>query len=180
MTSFMLTHRYSYSVRSAAEVAATDLFNMFEAVKDEDKKASKPKVNIMLDDDIEDPDDIMCNFIPMIKEYLTLQDKNQPQEENEDDYVYDVYYKDDAEILSQQSINSMNVGSLVWFDDESEYIDDSDSNSELGDELDEDSNAEDYYQNDYPEEEDSDEFEDDYGYEVVSSEDDEDYTFRQA
>lgn len=24
-----------------------------------------------MDDDIEDPDDIMCNFIPMIKEYLT-------------------------------------------------------------------------------------------------------------
>lgn len=24
-----------------------------------------------MDDDIEDPDDIMCNFIPMVKEYLT-------------------------------------------------------------------------------------------------------------
>lgn len=24
-----------------------------------------------MDDDVEDPDDIMCNFIPMVKEYLT-------------------------------------------------------------------------------------------------------------
>lgn len=24
-----------------------------------------------MDDDTEDPDDIMCNFIPMVKEYLT-------------------------------------------------------------------------------------------------------------
>ena len=27
-----------------------------------------------MDDDIEDPDDIMCNFIPMVKEYLTCKE----------------------------------------------------------------------------------------------------------
>lgn len=82
---------------------------------------------------------------------------NDRVEETEDDYVYDVYYRDDENL--EQGMNSMNVGSLVWFDNESEYLDD-DSDSELGDFADEDSNAEDYYQNDYPEEEDSDEFED--------------------
>ncbi|KAI9487707.1 MAG: hypothetical protein EXX96DRAFT_554330 [Benjaminiella poitrasii] len=152
-------------VQSSSELAAKHLFQMYEAVKDDDEKQSK--ANLLVDDDIDDPDDIMCNFIPMVKEYLTLQEKD---EEKEEDYVYDVYYRDDAHI--DQNINSMNVGSLVWFDDQSEYVDD-ESDSELGDELDEDSNAEDYYQNDYPEEEASDEFEEQYGY---NSSDDEDYS----
>lgn len=37
-------------------------------------------------------------------------------------------------------MTSMNVGSLVWFDEQSEYLDD-DSDSELGDNVDEDSNG---------------------------------------
>ncbi|CEP15004.1 hypothetical protein [Parasitella parasitica] len=152
-------------VQSSSEKAAKDLFQMFEAVKDEDT-ASK-KANLFVDDDIEDPDDIMCNFIPMVKEYLTLQEK---EEEKEEDYVYDVYYRDDKNI--EQSLALTNVGSLVWFDEQSEYLDD-DSDSELGDNVDEDSNAEDYYQNDYPEEDDSDEFEDQHDYDL--STDDEDY-----
>lgn len=60
------------------------------------------------------------------------------EEEKEDDYVYDVYYRDDENI--EQSMNSMNIGSLVWFDEQSEYLDD-DSDSELGDNVDEDSNG---------------------------------------
>ncbi|KAK4513085.1 uncharacterized protein ATC70_000123 [Mucor velutinosus] len=151
-------------VQSSSEKAAKDLFQMYEAVKDED---TSKQAKLFVDDDIEDPDDIMCNFIPMVKEYLTLQEK---EEDKEDDYVYDVYYRDDENI--EQSMTSMNVGSLVWFDEQSEYLDD-DSDSELGDYADEDSNAEDYYQNDYPEEEDSDEFEDQHDYDLSS--DDEDY-----
>ncbi|CAO0795738.1 unnamed protein product [Mucor circinelloides] len=151
-------------VQSSSEKAAKDLFQMYEAVKDED---TSKQAKLFVDDDIEDPDDIMCNFIPMVKEYLTLQEK---EEEKEDDYVYDVYYRDDENI--EQGMNSMNIGSLVWFDEQSEYLDD-DSDSELGDNVDEDSNAEDYYQNDYPEEEDSDEFEDQHDYDLSS--DDEDY-----
>lgn len=60
------------------------------------------------------------------------------EEEKEDDYVYDVYYRDDENI--EQGMNSMNIGSLVWFDEQSEYLDD-DSDSELGDNVDEDSNG---------------------------------------
>ncbi|GAN09076.1 solute carrier family 7, member 6 opposite strand [Mucor ambiguus] len=151
-------------VQSSSEKAAKDLFQMYEAVKDED---TSKQAKLFVDDDIEDPDDIMCNFIPMVKEYLTLQEK---EEEKEDDYVYDVYYRDDENL--EQGMNSMNIGSLVWFDEQSEYLDD-DTDSELGDNVDEDSNAEDYYQNDYPEEEDSDEFEDQHDYDLSS--DDEDY-----
>jgi hypothetical protein len=106
-----------------------------------------------MDDDIEDPDDIMCNFIPMVKEYLTCKYQEitakskdysisllvqEKEEEKEEDYVYDVYYRDDNNLES--GINSKNVGSLVWFDDQSEYLDD-DSDSELGDYVDEDSNG---------------------------------------
>ncbi|CEJ03777.1 hypothetical protein RMCBS344292_17754 [Rhizopus microsporus] len=129
---------------------------------------------LILDEDTEDVDDIMCNFIPMIKEYLTLNDREQKQED-EDDYVYDVYYRDDQE---PNALNVNNVGSLVWFDDTTEYMDDNDTESEMGDVGDEDSNAEDYYQNDYPDEEDDhddhDEFEEQYGYDLSS--DDEDYS----
>ena len=50
--------------------------------------------------------------------------------------MYDVYYRDD-----DQRVNTSNIGSLIWFDEtQSEYVDD-DSDSELGDELDEDSNG---------------------------------------
>ncbi|KAG1171289.1 hypothetical protein G6F70_007312 [Rhizopus microsporus] len=159
-------------VQSSSERAAEDLFQMYEAVRDDETTAKQPK--LILDEDTEDVDDIMCNFIPMIKEYLTLNDREQKQED-EDDYVYDVYYRDDQE---PNALNVNNVGSLVWFDDTTEYMDDNDTESEMGDVGDEDSNAEDYYQNDYPDEEDDhddhDEFEEQYGYDLSS--DDEDYS----
>lgn len=106
-----------------------------------------------MDDDVEDPDDIMCNFIPMVKEYLTckfyivietnkassnIKSVQEKEEEKEEDYVYDVYYRDDHNL--DQGIASKNIGSLVWFDDTSEYLDD-DTDSELGDNVDEDSNG---------------------------------------
>lgn len=66
---------------------------------------------------------------------LIVQEREQ---DKEDDYVYDVYYRDDENM--EHSMNSMNVGSLVWFDEQSEYLDD-DTDSELGDNVDEDSNG---------------------------------------
>ncbi|KAI9025803.1 hypothetical protein CLU79DRAFT_743155 [Phycomyces nitens] len=130
-------------VQSASEAAAKDLFQMYEAVKEGEENE---KAKLFVDDDIEDPDDIMCNFIPMVKEYLTLNEKPK----DEDEYVYDVYYRDDSNLTA--GINAGNIGSLVWFDEETGYLND-DTDSELGDHEDEDSNAEDYYQNDYPDEE---------------------------
>lgn len=60
------------------------------------------------------------------------------EESSEEDYVYDVYYRDDQE---HNPVNASNVGSLVWFDGTAEYVDDNDSESELGDFGDEDSNG---------------------------------------
>ncbi|KAI7852237.1 hypothetical protein BDC45DRAFT_513784 [Circinella umbellata] len=148
--------------------AAEELLQMYEAVReDNDNKttSSSSKAKLFADTDDEDDDDIMCNFIPMVKEYLTL---NERKINEEDDYVYDVYYRDDTQ---QGEIHGANVGSLVWFNDETEYMND-DSDSELGDYGDEDSNAEDYYQNDYPDEESGEDFEDQYGYDLSSDDDD--------
>ncbi|KAI8088686.1 uncharacterized protein BX664DRAFT_331121 [Halteromyces radiatus] len=151
-------------VQSSSEKAAEDLFQMYEAVKDE-KREPGPK--LFVDDEEENPDDIMCNFIPMVKEYLTLNDRTE-EEPEEDDYVYDVYYCDKSTDLTATGIAGPNVGSLVWFDQDTEYLND-DTDSEVGDIEDEDSNAEDFYQNDYPDEEDSDEdYEEQYGYEESS------------
>jgi hypothetical protein len=68
--------------------------------------------------------------------FMPVQEK---EEDKEEDYVYDVYYRDDAD-LEEQGVTNMNIGSLVWFDEQSEYLDD-DSDSELGDNVDEDSNG---------------------------------------
>ncbi|SAL98196.1 hypothetical protein [Absidia glauca] len=148
-------------VQSSAEKAAEDLFQMYEAVKEE-KHKEDPR--LFIDEDEEDPDDIMCNFIPMVKEYLTLNDR--VEEPEEDDYVYDVYYCDKS-TDNDAVIAGPNVGSLMWFDQDTEYMND-DTDSEVGDNEDEDSNAEDFYQNDYPDEESDEDYEDQYGYEESS------------
>lgn len=44
------------------------MFNMYEAVR-EDEHPKAPK--LFPDEDNADDEDIMCNFIPMVKEYLT-------------------------------------------------------------------------------------------------------------
>ncbi|KAI8069880.1 hypothetical protein BC940DRAFT_296391 [Gongronella butleri] len=154
-------------VQSSDEKAVQDMFDMYDAVKDEEKGPQ-----LYMDEDEEDPDDIMCNFIPMVKEYLSLKDKDP-----EDDYVYDVYYCDVSS--TQTSITGANVAELVWFDDDNEYLND-DSDSELGDIEDEDSNAEDYYQNDYPDEVSDEDFEEQEFGEDDSDNYDEEYDYYYA
>ncbi|KAM3584265.1 hypothetical protein VKS41_003089 [Umbelopsis sp. WA50703] len=148
-------------VESASEKLSNELFHMFDAVKDnEDSKA-----NILLNEDAED-DTVMCNFISMVKEYLTVEERNeaarkfeQTQAEDDDGYVYDVYYRDDTTV--QTAFPAQNVGALIWGDEEYELMDDDFEDSDVVDSEDEDSNAEDFYQNDYPEEEDYDDVLDD-------------------
>lgn len=84
---------------------------------------------LFIDEDEEDPDDIMCNFIPMVKEYLTCKSgsvthaqtvltnlsfnivNDRVEEPEEDDYVYDVYYCDKS-TDNDAVIAGPNVGSL--------------------------------------------------------------------
>ncbi|KAF9276448.1 hypothetical protein BGZ88_001747 [Linnemannia elongata] len=181
-------------VKSSQEVAAEaqlDMFKMYDAVKEDEPKTKK-----QLAQEAEEAD-IMCNFLPMVREYLTISDKKVDPKisvdevassgrhstasnrrddvggasDSEDEYVYDIYYRDvnaDHAKESQQRA----IGSLLWFsDDENNFMNEDDSSDD--DYEDSDSNAEDYYQNDYPEDELSDNA---HPYEL-SSDDDEDYMF---
>ncbi|KAG0298281.1 hypothetical protein BGZ97_004127 [Linnemannia gamsii] len=152
-------------VKSSNEVAAEaqlDIFKMYDAVK-EDEPKSKQQVAKEAEEA-----DIMCNFLPMVREYLTISDsKVEPKisvdetavsgrlssasnrrgdtggsSDSEDEYVYDIYYRD---------VNADHVKELWFSDDENNFMNEDDSSDD--DYEDSDSNAEDYYQNDYPEDE---------------------------
>jgi hypothetical protein len=74
-----------------------------------------------------------------------------PRKDEEDDYVYDLYYRD----LNGDAGDGEGIGALLGYEDLSPPSTPPDSEPE--DEADEDSNDEDYYANDYPEDEDADE-----------------------
>ncbi|KAH3675876.1 hypothetical protein WICMUC_002446 [Wickerhamomyces mucosus] len=75
-----------------------------------------------------------------------------PEKQAELDYVYDVYYRD-KEIHEYNKDNNTNIGFLKFEQDLNELLDDDNgSGSDLAKYSDdEDSNAEDFYRNDYPE-----------------------------
>ncbi|CAJ0837372.1 15585_t:CDS:2 [Entrophospora sp. SA101] len=118
--------------------------------------------------------DIMCNFIPLVKQYLTIQedDKKSEDKSDDEDYVYDVYYQDDSTMLDDE-IQYQNFATLTWFGgEENQVFVKETKNQELYEYSDEeDSNAEDYYTHDYPEEDNEDESNDDY------SSDEQDYYY---
>ncbi|KAJ2450196.1 hypothetical protein EV183_004450 [Coemansia sp. RSA 2336] len=86
-------------------------------------------------------------LVPIVKDYLSFEPK--PAE-----YVYDFYYIQKTYAgVDPNVLTAGNVGSVLWIDDVNEFL--ADSSSEYCDD-DEDSNAEDFYRNDYPDEPDSD------------------------
>ncbi|KAF9126081.1 hypothetical protein BGW39_006952 [Mortierella sp. 14UC] len=181
-------------VKSSSEVAAEaelEMFKMYDAVKEDE-----PKTKQQLAKEAEEAD-IMCNFLPMVREYLTISDKKVDPKisvdetavsgrllsmsnrrvdtgnasDSEDEYVYDIYYRDVNADHAKESQRA--IGSLLWFsDDENNFMNEDDSSDD--DYEDSDSNAEDYYQNDYPEDELS---EGDHPYELSSDDDEDDYMY---
>ncbi|RDB17900.1 RNA polymerase II nuclear localization protein IWR1 [Hypsizygus marmoreus] len=123
---------------------------MYDAVLAADK-ASAPAI---------DPE--MEKFLPMLNDYLKLHDvAMEPPDKGvagggalssskSDDYVWDVFYHRPA-TLSEWN-DAANVGTLSGLPPSITDPYDSASESEEEDEADEDSNAEEYYKNDYPEE----------------------------
>ncbi|WWC71044.1 uncharacterized protein I206_104997 [Kwoniella pini CBS 10737] len=102
----------------------------------------------------------MANFLPMLEEYLKLEEASRKptpiSTPVEDEWVYDLYYRDNNSISLGLGVgDGVTIGELLGFDDISPPS--SISGSEPEDEADEDSNDEDYYRNDYPEDEDADE-----------------------
>ncbi|KAK6907744.1 hypothetical protein I203_101745 [Kwoniella mangroviensis CBS 8507] len=104
----------------------------------------------------------MANFLPMLEEYLKLEEASKKPEPSfstpfqEDEWVYDLYYRDNTSVPLGLGVgDGVSIGQLLGFEDVSPPS--SISGSEPEDEADEDSNDEDYYRNDYPEDEDADE-----------------------
>ncbi|KAJ2158169.1 hypothetical protein GGF46_003976 [Coemansia sp. RSA 552] len=85
---------------------------------------------------------------PMVRDYLSFR-TGRPE------YVYDFYYVQQNQTggLDPNTLRTPNVGSVLWVDDVGEFLGDSASHAS---DDDEDSNAEDFYRNDYPDEPDSD------------------------
>ncbi|KIJ60290.1 hypothetical protein HYDPIDRAFT_32410 [Hydnomerulius pinastri MD-312] len=141
-------------VISAKDIPQND-FKMYDAVLAE-QGPSLPAL-----------DTEMEKFLPMLQDYLTLQDATSSgsvplssstsveDASTSNDYVWDVFYRRPYSLAEWNSV-AANVGTVTGLPPSA--LDDlsDDSESEEEDEADEDSNAEEYYKNDYPEEEGSD------------------------
>ncbi|KAJ7644344.1 hypothetical protein FB45DRAFT_897592 [Roridomyces roridus] len=111
-------------------------------------------------------DEEMEKFLPMLNDYLKLNEidlatssslasslHSSASTSATDDYVWDVFYHRPATLTEWNEV--ANVGTLTGLPPSLTDPYDSASDSEEEDEADEDSNAEEYYKNDYPDEEDS-------------------------
>lgn len=109
-------------------------------------------------------DDMMDNFGSMLQEYLTMQDSLTPslpptgssapmeqdvEDEDDDDFVYDVYYRDlRPREVQEADISMKRIGELAGLQDDEILT--NELSSEEEDEADQDSNEENDYRNDYP------------------------------
>ncbi|KIK26653.1 hypothetical protein PISMIDRAFT_94262 [Pisolithus microcarpus 441] len=135
-------------VISAKDALQND-FKMYDAVPADQETAMQP-----LDSEME-------KFLPMLQDYLSLSEvspkagsssmgrRGAPAKE---DYVWDVFYRRLYSLHEWQSL-AANVGTLTGLPALSDGGFSSPEESEEEDEADEDSNAEEYYKNDYPDEE---------------------------
>ncbi|KAJ1919048.1 hypothetical protein H4219_002202 [Mycoemilia scoparia] len=134
-------------------------FEFFDAIKEDSTKKFDVDLKAMEDDDL------MSHFVPMLKSHLKISESEKSLETSDDEYVYDIYYVDEESanlrnILRKQA----NIGYFLWdedYEDDGVLPDDFGSSDEYNDDA-EDSNAEDYYANSYPDESDY-EFDSDYG-----------------
>lgn len=146
----------------------------------------KPNAGNEEENEEEDEDQVPQELADMVKEYLQLEAKQTQKDSkpvntkgtpteavpsisseeasqvvdqgaDDKDYVYDVYYRDKAIYDENEKLGS-NIGIIKFADEDLDLLneeEDADSDAvPLSD--DEDSNAEDFYRNDYPENEDDD------------------------
>lgn len=99
---------------------------------------------------------------PAVKHKKPIRRKHQPAEpiasyNSKGDYVYDVYFR--GQVDDESKFEQLRIAHFTYDEDMFNFVDDQlmDSDTaEVQDDEDDDSNAEDYYQNDYPEDEDED------------------------
>ncbi|KAF7296485.1 Iwr1 domain-containing protein [Mycena chlorophos] len=140
---------FSAKELAAAKAAKESGFTMYDAVL----SADKPTTAAELDDEME-------KFLPMLSEYLSVNDITLPTKTgaeslssstSSDDYVWDVFYHRPVTLSEWNA--AANVATITGLPASLTDAYDSASDSEAEDEADEDSNAEEYYRNDYPDEE---------------------------
>jgi len=148
--------------------AATNDYTLYEAILEASSHADEPI----------DPE--MEKFLPLLKEYLRMNDEpanianTSSSSENHDEYVWDVFYHRPA--IADWAAAASNIATISGLPSVGDEGSDSDSDP-TGDTDDEDSNTEDFYRNDYPDE-DPDESDDshhlsDYDRDYISDEDSE-------
>ncbi|KAK2459666.1 hypothetical protein APHAL10511_008311 [Amanita phalloides] len=170
-------------VVSSKDVAKSQSnFKLYDAIP------SPEKAHPSVDSDIE-------KFLPMLKDYLSLQDislnSSEPSKKEQeptasstiaskttvrtDDYVWDIFYR--RPVMIDEWIDKANVATLTGMSLFEEGLYDSGSDSEMEAEGDVDSNAEEYYKNDYPEEEELSDDGSDFEESFLTDEDDREESF---
>ncbi|KAJ3224139.1 hypothetical protein HK099_000189 [Clydaea vesicula] len=139
-----------------------DIIQVVDVVKEEEDGEDAnwnygiPKVLNSKDIKKHSEDDILCNYEPMLREFLNVSiDSNKKKKE---EFVYDIYYNENLmedDETDEKNNPEVEIAGLTWNEGNQGNFIESESEDEYQEE-DEDSNEEDYYKNDYPEEEDYD------------------------
>ncbi|XP_033113116.1 probable RNA polymerase II nuclear localization protein SLC7A6OS [Anneissia japonica] len=162
------------------EDEARRLFNIYEVVQEnlDDILSNKPAKLASLDDEDDDDDVVMCNNVRMLREKLTISDGDTHRRDT-DEYVYDLYYAEssDFDFASEHVVLGLDPYNLSQ-----PVVTEEEEDAGYGQDDDEDSNDENNWKNDYPDEDPDyfnqrhtdmfDEYLDDYRYGELSSDDD--------
>ncbi|NXM09550.1 S7A6O protein, partial [Tyrannus savana] len=145
-------------------------FQLFDIVQEEEMVGDSSITSANSQQKI-DPDVILCNAVEMIRERLSVSEDAKKHHDKEDEYVYDIYYK---ETSAPGWIE--NILSVQPYREEYEWVNDDPVPEEVYEDED-DENDENNWRNDYPEE---DEFlpEEDGEKEPEESSSDEDQYYR--
>ncbi|NXC85813.1 S7A6O protein, partial [Cercotrichas coryphoeus] len=121
-------------------------FQLFDIVQEEET-VGDARVTAAKPQQKNDPDAILCNAVEMIRERLNVsEDGKKGHGDKEDEYVYDIYYK---ETSAPDWIE--NILSVQPYREEYEWVNDDPGPEEVYEDED-DENDENNWRNDYPEE----------------------------
>lgn len=137
----MGSSRYRFLPVESSSQTGDSSYQVLDVAKEEDMPSQT-----------DEQDTVLCNLMPMVREYLQISTVKSSSPTDESDYVYDIYLRDDMLDVSQ----APRMAALIWEDPNDPLLlhdmADEDKTSRLEDD-DYDSNAESHDANDYPDEE---------------------------
>ncbi|NXO79184.1 S7A6O protein, partial [Sitta europaea] len=133
----------SGAVEKSSDCCGT--FQLFDIVQEEETVGDS-SVTSANPQQKTDPDAILCNAVEMIRERLNVSEDGKKHGDKEDEYVYDIYYK---ETSAPDWIE--NILSVQPYREEYEWVNDDPGPEEVYEDED-DENDENNWRNDYPEE----------------------------